>query len=884
MQELAKLDSYEAEIRKHWESSTAMVQSKRFFSLWEDGCQPQPFPVPPKGLKRNGKPLLPASEEPRIAHVEWDDSELCVALVAEGTETVQRVLLRPSSAGLDVEVLPAESLPLPDSTYGERVEIMAEALARIHAKYPGLDLSKTGNALLAEALEELQKEDFCDKGLIQAILKGGVRRRRQLLDRVLEDMADDETSNQLTLNLPLTATVPPFVTLPQDDAAEVPPITISERTSWQVRQDIHLLAESYRILQELEEKFVMTFGNVEVLASDEAAGMVTVKMPLPKDATGTLREGSQLTVFRHGNPRQKLGTFVIHLIDGDELIALLKWEDPAHRFPFDDFLCAAPRRTPHEYIAKSLQAMEEGFQGGDYQQHSVFSRLIGFAPLPYLFVPCSPQKGLDAWQSRALKACLNEQNPAVLVQGPPGTGKTRVLSEILREFRGTGRRILLTAPSNAAVDALCRHLLDMPLVRQGSSRDAVDTDIAEACWHEDDKAMAAFRQKREEQACEIWAGTHMGLLRSLEMAEDIRKNGLFDIIVFDEAGMTSSGEALLCLCLASRALIFGDPQQLPPFPVPPVLWKELEGRCGCLTLSQRSIISGSFLAWLHDWRGLPYLMLRNCYRCQNPRLMRFSSMLFYNAMVKTAETAEYFRLDYRQREQRFPKSTLHFISTSKLPLEWRRERLLLGQTPILENPLEAAICASWVMDCLPRYALEEITVITPYRGQAALIRRLLLEQRPETVPEETWQNFLHDRISTVDSFQGGESDVVIISYVRSGGKGIGFVDDPSRVNVTHTRSRREMIVVGDGEHLCGKARNRIFLRMLRAFARDGIVEELTEESAARWHETSSTSSTGETSTAISEPGERQDSDTPSKPKKGDVKTNAPQQLTFDFMN
>jgi len=74
--------------------------------------------------------------------------------------------------------------------------------------------------------------------------------------------------------------------------------------------------------------------------------------------------------------------------------------------------------------------------------------------------------------------------------------------------------------------------------------------------------------------------------------------------------------------------------------------------------------------------------------------------------------------------------------------------------------------------------------------------------------------------------------VVIISYVRSGGKGIGFVDDPNRVNVTHTRCRREMIVIGDLEHLKHYAHNRIFARMERAFRRDGVIEDLTADSLA----------------------------------------------------
>lgn len=65
-----------------------------------------------------------------------------------------------------------------------------------------------------------------------------------------------------------------------------------------------------------------------------------------------------------------------------------------------------------------------------------------------------------------------------------------------------------------------------------------------------------------------------------------------------------------------------------------------------------------------------------------------------------------------------------------------------------------------------------------------------------------WEEFLDSRIATVDSFQGSESDAVIISYVRSNENHvIGFSDNPNRINVAHTRCRRELYVVGDLECL-----------------------------------------------------------------------------------
>jgi len=79
-------------------------------------------------------------------------------------------------------------------------------------------------------------------------------------------------------------------------------------------------------------------------------------------------------------------------------------------------------------------------------------------------------------------------------------------------------------------------------------------------------------------------------------------------------------------------------------------------------------------------------------------------------------------------------------------------------------------------------------------------------------------------VATVDSSQGCEADVVIISFVRSSSKkgrhAAGFLCDDRRVNVALTRARHQLICVGDAldtlskqgsatlKHLVSDAQNR----------------------------------------------------------------------------
>jgi hypothetical protein len=53
-------------------------------------------------------------------------------------------------------------------------------------------------------------------------------------------------------------------------------------------------------------------------------------------------------------------------------------------------------------------------------------------------------------------------------------------------------------------------------------------------------------------------------------------------------------------------------------------------------------------------------------------------------------------------------------------------------------------------------------------------------------------------IATVDSMQGNEADIIIISTVRSNEAGqLGFLNVANRVNVALSRAKQQVIVVGD---------------------------------------------------------------------------------------
>lgn len=75
---------------------------------------------------------------------------------------------------------------------------------------------------------------------------------------------------------------------------------------------------------------------------------------------------------------------------------------------------------------------------------------------------------------------------------------------------------------------------------------------------------------------------------------------------------------------------------------------------------------------------------------------------------------------------------------------------------------------------------------------------------------------------TVDSYQGAEADIVIISMTRT--DEYRFTDDLNRLNLVLTRARQLRIVVGDEELLVGDKQKARDLRALEMWKRliDGV--------------------------------------------------------------
>ncbi len=421
---------------------------------------------------------------------------------------------------------------------------------------------------------------------------------------------------------------------------------------------------------------------------------------------------------------------------------------------------------------------------------------------------------LNDFQKEAVQKCLAAESVGI-IHGPPGTGKTTVLIEIILQAVMKGHRVLASAPSNIAVDNMVEKLLpyNLRIVRLGHPArilEALRHVTLSALEQEHDGQreikmmdserhliMNQLKRKRERPRGLIYEDTAdlqnyveklWKAARDQEFAirREILKNAQvvlathggvsgqlskhkFDLVVMDEASQATEPLSWIPLTLAKKVIFAGDSNQLPPT----IYSSEAAAQGLSTTLFDRSkkVLPKSLQT-----------LLRVQYR-MHEGIMGFSSKHFYDNQLIADESVRLHTASELPGVQETPLTTspITFIDTAGTGYEEVWNELLESR----ENEGEAQLVVKVLSELLASGIPENnIALLSPYVAQVKKLRLLCAGK--------------HMEIGSIDSFQGREKEVVILSLVRSNDQGeVGFLSDIRRMNVGMTRARRLLIVIGD---------------------------------------------------------------------------------------
>lgn len=274
----------------------------------------------------------------------------------------------------------------------------------------------------------------------------------------------------------------------------------------------------------------------------------------------------------------------------------------------------------------------------------------------------------------------------------------------------------------------------------------------------------------------------------------------FDLAIVDEAGQISAPNLLIPLARARRALLVGDHHQLPPYLEEELAdWADGLEPSAALSVQAaeqtRDMVRHSEFERLFTRLDERHRVTLTLQRRMPATVAQFISDTFYEGALATDHPG--------WADDPLFTSPLAFVDTSDRSAEERFESH--GEGGGVSNALEAELIG-WL---LARYAIHhrDWAVIVPYQNQVRLLRHTLAHRLggPGTID---------DNVGTVDSFQGNERDLIIYGFTRSNHRGtVGFLNELRRLNVAMTRTRRQLVLVGDLATL-GPARDEGFAAVM----------------------------------------------------------------------
>ena len=387
-----------------------------------------------------------------------------------------------------------------------------------------------------------------------------------------------------------------------------------------------------------------------------------------------------------------------------------------------------------------------------------------------------------------------------LIQGPPGTGKTFLSSFIaynIFKFRKDKKeKILLCSPSNSAADNLASNLIKLNNVIGGKmkimriyakSREFLEIpeSIQKISLHnllkvklDKENIVMTTKDILTENIEKIVEEIDIVISTCSTSWDERIMHFSFPFVIIDEVTQCCEIESLISIAHGCKHLtLIGDQKQLGPVIMHP-------------KANQTGMNISIFERLLKLYPNL-LNMLTIQYR-MHPEIVKFPSYLFYHNKILNDDS-----INERIKNEKLDFNKIFKLPGNGKPLffihnEGLETLIESGTSKINEEEVDLVVL---VLEKLIKSGVdfEDIGIITPYTAQ----KELIVEKM-----KEKYKNSEKLKISSVDGFQGGEKDFIILSNVRSNENDqIGFLKNFRRLNVSITRAKKGLIIIGNAKCL-----------------------------------------------------------------------------------
>lgn len=251
------------------------------------------------------------------------------------------------------------------------------------------------------------------------------------------------------------------------------------------------------------------------------------------------------------------------------------------------------------------------------------------------------------------------------------------------------------------------------------------------------------------------------------------------ILVVDEAGQSVEAETLIAFQHNPiKVVLAGDTKQLPATTMS--------------QLAKEKNYDRSMMGRLEQNKQ-PALMLETQYR-MDPEICHWPSRQYYDGRLQTHSSIVP-NVDSGVTQAK----AFYDIASGKESSS--------GNSMSKQNEKEANYVLQLIRKIREKDTTSSIGVISFYGAQVEAIQKMLKQGETRVLQENV-------TVSTVDGFQGGERDIILVSCVRaknlpsastsaasSSRNTIGFLNDERRLNVAITRAKRTLIVLGHARTL-----------------------------------------------------------------------------------